>query len=399
MHQDILKRRYVIKGIINQGTRPVELAHPENNSSHPLSYMELPFDPEYSLYNKRMTPEYLNNVSPDDQYWAIRKGVILRNTGELPLEISGPDAEKFANYIFTRNISKFTPGRCSYQFACLHNGGMITDGVMLHLEKDKLWMVQADGEMFKWYQALSTGYDVSIRDPEVWVSQIQGPKSMNVLVDSIDGDFPSKWNYFDIAEVRIAGELVTITRTGFSNELGWEIYLRPDNNVELIGEKIWEVGKKYKMMLCGTPGFRARRIEAGLLSAGADFDESTTPFDVGLGRFVDLKKSNFIGREALLNSDKSNKLFGIKVKHGIAKKGDFYSLSGDILGKITSSTWSPFLDCGVGMVRIKSNSISLGSKVSVLGVDGKAYTGTLCKLPMYDEKGLIVRGKKISFST
>ena len=99
MHQEILKNRYTIKAFENRGKRPVELSHPLNMKPHPLSYMELPYDPEYFLYNSRMSPESLNNISPDEQYWAVRQNVIFRNTGEFPVEISGPDAEKFANYI------------------------------------------------------------------------------------------------------------------------------------------------------------------------------------------------------------------------------------------------------------------------------------------------------------
>ena len=395
MHKEILKRRYVIKAIINEGIRPVELAHPENNASHPLSYMELPYDPEYTLYNNRMTPEFLSNATPDEQYWAVRTGVIFRNTGEFPVEISGPDAEKFANYIFTREITRFKPGRCSYQFACLHNGGMITDGVMLHLRRDKLWMAQADGELIKWYLAHSKGFEVVVKDPNVWVSQIQGPNSMKVLNDVIEDDLPLRWNYFDIAEVKIAGENVIITRTGFTNELGWELYLRPENNCEKIGEKIWNAGKKYNIMLCGTPAFRARRIEAGLLSAGADFNESTTPFDVGLGKFVDLGKDNFLGKSSLETANKTNKLWGLKVSNGIAQKGNLFSLSGTVVGKVTSSTWSPYLKCGVGIVRVDDPSVGLGSKVLGIGVAEKEYLAKLCLLPMYAENGLSVRGKKI----
>ena len=393
MHQEILKRRYVIKGIVNEGPRPVELAHPENSSSHPLSYMELPFDPEYTLYNNRMTPEVLNNVSPDEQYWAVRQSVIFRNTGEFPVEISGPDTQNFANYIFTREISKFKTGRCSYQFACLHTGGMITDGVMLHLRQNKLWMAQADGEMLKWYLAHSNDFDVSISDPKVWVSQIQGPKSMDVLTEVIDGEFPLRWNYFDIAEVRIAGEPVIITRTGFSNELGWEIYLGPENNCEAIGEKIWQTGQKYKMMLCGTPAFRARRIEAGLLSAGVDFNEETTPYEVGLGRFIDLEKDNFLGKKNLMRADKANRLWGLKVKDGIAQKGNVVSSDGNVLAKITSSTWSPYFECGVGLIRVKDHTLGPRSTIVVRGLDGKEHLAMLCDLPMYDKQGLIVRGK------
>ena len=97
MNNALLNKRYTIKAFEQKGSRPIELAHPENMSPHPLSFLELPFDPEYSLYNNRMTPEHLNNITPDEQYWAIRRDVILRNTGEFPVQISGKDARKFAN--------------------------------------------------------------------------------------------------------------------------------------------------------------------------------------------------------------------------------------------------------------------------------------------------------------
>ena len=392
MHREILKNRYTIKAFENKGDRPVEISHPLSMKPHPLSYMELPFDPEYFLYNNRMSPESLNNATPDEQYWAVRQSVIFRNTGEFPIEISGPDAEKFANFIFTRDVTKIKPGRCSYQFACYHDGGMITDGVMLHLRRDKLWMAQADGELIKWYLAFANNFNVSIKDPNVFVTQVQGPKSMYVLEESIDGKFPHPWNYFDIAEVSVAGEPLIITRTGFTNELGWEFYLRPENDAEAIGNHIMNVGKKYGMILAGSPGFRARRIEAGLLSANNDFTKDTSPFEVGLGRFVDLDKENFIGKEALMKSNKKNKVWGIKVRKGIAKRGRTISINGTMIGTISSSTWSPYLNCGVGIARIDDESIEAGKEVDVLGLSDKYYKAQICTLPMYDEKGLILRG-------
>ena len=123
--------------------------------------MELPFDPEYSLYNNRMTPERLNNVTDDEQYWAVRQKVILRNTGEFPVEISGPDAEKFVNRVFARDVSRVKVGRCAYNFVLYHHGGMITDGVMLRLAEDRFWMAQADGELTKWYMAHAHEFDVT----------------------------------------------------------------------------------------------------------------------------------------------------------------------------------------------------------------------------------------------
>ncbi len=394
MNNALLNKRYTIKAFDQKGSRPIELAHPENMSPHPLSFLELPFDPEYSLYNNRMTPEHLNNITPDEQYWAIRRDVILRNTGEFPVQISGKDARKFANYIFAgRNIFNYKVGRCSYQFACYINGGMITDGVLLHLADDKLWMAQADGEIFKWYLAHSKDFEVKISDPNVFVSQIQGPKSMKLLEDLIDDEMPNPWKYFDIATVNICGDPVIITRTGFSNELGWEIYLQPENKIEEIGELIMKKGKKYNIALTGTPVFRARRIEAGLLSAGNDFDKNTNPFQAGLSKFIDFEKGDFIGRDILLKSNKDRLVWGMRVRKGIAKKGRFVFKNSKSIGKICSSTWSPYQECGVCIVRLDEESFFNEKEVEVEGIDGEIYSAQLCSLPMIDKERLIVTGK------
>ena len=390
MHETMLNKRYTIKAIPIEDRRPIELS--SNMKPHPLSFLELPFDPEYSLYNNRMTPERLNNVTDDEQYWAIRQKVIFRNTGELPIEISGPDAEKFANRVFARDVSRVKVGRCSYNFALYHHGGMITDGVMLRLAEDKFWMAQADGELIKWYMAHAHNFDVKVTDPNVWVTQVQGPRSMDVLRDVIDGNFPDPWRYFDIATVSIAGEEVIITRTGFSNELGWEFYLRPENDAHKIGNHIWEIGQKYGMILTGTPVFRARRIEAGLMGT-TEFDSTTTPFDAGLGHFVQMDKQDFIGKQALEKADKRSRTFGMRVLGGIAERGRTISLGDDLVGIVCSSTWSPYQECGVALVRMDDPEMGPSSEVKVLGTDGKIYSAKLCSLPMYDPEGAIVRGK------
>ncbi len=390
MHNSILDRRYTIKALPLEGRRPIELS--SIMKPHPLSYMELPFDPEYSLYNNRMTPESLNNVTDDEQYWAVRQKVIFRNTGELPVEISGPDAEAYINHVFARGVSAVEVGRCIYNFVLYHHGGIITDGVMLRLAQDRFWMAQADGELIKWYRAHSHGFDVTISDPNVWVSQIQGPKSMDVLRDSIDAGFPESWRYFDMATVRIAGEEVIITRTGFSNELGWEFYLRPRNDAEAVGNRIWQTGQAHGIVLTGTPVFRARRIEAGLMSQ-AEFDETTTPYDAGLGHFVKIDDRDFIGKAALETADKRNRTFGMRVRGGIAKRGRAMSIDGKIVGQVCSSSWSPFQECGVALVRVDDPAIGPGTEVRVLGNDQKTYEAVLCGLPMYDAAGDIVRGR------
>ena len=390
MHKSLKNIRFSIKPQEQIGNRPVELAR--TMSIHPLTYQELPYDPEYSQYAGRLTTEKLSNASPDEQYWKTKQELILRHTGEHPYEIKGPDALKLLQKIFPRDISKVKKGRCSYQFACYHDGGIITDGLLLRIDSDCFWFAQADGDMFSWYKANSEGMNVEINEPNVFVSQIQGPKSMELLDLLIDEQIANTWKYFDWTEVTIKKEKVIISRSGFTNELGWEIYLRPENDVEKIGDFILEEGSKLGMIITATPSFRGRRIEAGLLSAGQDFTNDTNPFSVGLGRFVDLEKENFIGKKALVKADKSCRSWGIRVVDGIAKKGRTLKLNGNLIGSVTSSTWSPFQVCGVGIVFMDKADMGPGTIVDVECIDEKFHKGEVCKLPMYDPKGEIVRG-------
>ena len=390
MHKSLRNLRFSIKPQLQETERPLEMAR--TLSVHPLTYQELPYDPEYSQYAGRLTTEKLSNATADEQYWKTKQEVILRHTGEHPYEIKGPDALKLLQKIFPRDISKVKKGRCSYQFACYHNGGIITDGLLLRIDDDRYWFAQADGEMFSWYNAHSEGLDVEILEPNVFISQVQGPKSMDLLDNLIDEPIAKSWNYFDWVEVTMANEKVIVSRTGFTNELGWEIYLRPENNSEKLGDLILDEGSKMGMIITGTPSFRGRRIEAGLLSAGQDFSIETNPFSVGLERFVDLEKDDFIGKKALLNANKECRSWGIRVVDGIAKKGRSLILNEKYVGKVTSSTWSPYQVCGVGIVLLDNSNIGPGTVVDVECIDNKIHKAELCKLPMYDPKGEIVRG-------
>tara|TARA_B110000503_G_scaffold21278_1_gene32297 strand:+ start:7837 stop:9090 length:1254 start_codon:yes stop_codon:yes gene_type:complete len=389
MHESLKKLRFSVVPLPIEGDRPVELAR--SIPIHPLTYQELPYNPEYSLYAGRLNPEKLTNATPDEMYWKVRQELTFRHTGEYPYQIAGPDALKLLQRIFPRDVAKVKKGRCSYQFACYHDGGIITDGVLLRVDDNKYWFAQADGELFTWYKAHSEGLDVTISDPDVWISQVAGPRSMELLERLVDGPMPD-WRYFDWLEVTIAGEQVIISRTGFTNELGWEIYFRPENNSEMLGDLILEEGSKMGMILTATPGNRCRRIEAGLLSAGQDFTNSTTPFIVGLGRFIDFDKGDFIGRKALVAADKENQSWGIRVVGGTAVRGDTLEYKGQPIGRVTSSTWSPYQACGVGIVLLNGTDFSPGSVVDVQCSDGQLHQAELCTLPMYDPKGEVVRG-------
>ena len=391
MNNALNKFRFTVKPSISDGERALELAR--TVGVHPLTYQELPFDPEYSIYAGRLTPEKLSNATPEEMYWKVRQELIFRHTGEHPYEISGPDALKLLQKIFPRDISKVKKGRCSYQFACYHDGGMITDGLLLRINDNQFWFAQADGDMFSWYKAHAEGLNVKIVEPNVWVSQIQGPRSMELLDLLTKTNISSNWKYFDWKEINISEEKVIISRSGFSNELGWEIYFRPENNIQKLGDLILEEGSKMGMIITATPVFRCRRIEAGLLSAGQDFTNKTDPYSVGLGRFIDIDKESFIGKEALQKSDKKCRTWGIRVEKGTAIKGKNLKINGKIVGEVTSSTWSPYQVCGVGIVHMQDGNLGPGTVLEVNCTNGEIQKGELCELPMYDPKGEIVRGK------
>lgn len=385
--------RPAVKLYVSKDETPNELAR--TMLINPLAYQEMSLDPEYAIYNRRLVTTAMATEDEEEVYWRVRTSVVLRHTAELPLEISGPDATALLNKVFTRDIAKNNVGRCSYQFACYEDGGMITDGILVRLEEQRYWFVQADGDLMSWLKSQSKGMDVKVFDPQIWVTQVQGPEALNVLKNALDGAYPEPFRYFDWAKVKIAGQNVIITRSGFTNELGWEFYFEDNEGAKRIGEKVLEAGVPYGMKPTSVASFRARRIEAGLMNAGSDFDDQTTPFAAGLGDMVEMDKGDFIGREALEAADKRCRTWGMKVDGGTAAAGRTITDGSQSIGNVNSTTWSPGLKCGVALVRMYSAEFGPGDNVQVHCLDGSVRKATLCETPMYDAKREIPRGKLV----
>lgn len=391
MSESLRNVRFAVLPLPADDARPSEFAR--TMAPHPLVHQELPYDPQYTIYNRRLTAMTMAGQSADDAYWRLRRQVILRHTGELPVEVRGPDAERLLNLVFTRDVAKTRVGRCSYQVACYDDGGMIMDGVLVRLAEDRFWYGQADGDLSLWLRAHARGMDVDVADPDVWISQVQGPDSLRVLEAAVDGAYPDPFRYFDAAQVRIAGQDVLVTRSGFTNELGWEVYLRPDIDARAVGERILAAGEPCGMVPVPVGG--ARRIEAGLLNAGSDFDETVTPFAAGLGAMVDLEKANFIGKAALQNADKRRRTWGLRVPGGVARIGHGLSKDGGPAGRVCSSAWSPFQRCGVAIARFDDPDVAPGTELDVACSDGVTRPATTCDLPMYDKQRRIPRGQLV----
>jgi aminomethyltransferase len=384
--------RFVVKPV-RSGGGPDEFR--QSMIPHPLVHQELPHDPHFGIYNRRLRSLEYGNVSSEDLYWRLRQQVVLAHTGELATEIRGPDAERLLDRVFARDVSRVRVGRCSYQFACFDDGGLIIDGVLLRLAEDRFWFAQGDGEFSLWLRAHAAGDDVEIAEADVWISQIQGPRSMDVLAAVSDQGVPERFRYFDLAEIRIAGQPVVISRTGYTNELGWEFYYRSDVDTNAIGDAIVQAGSAFGIHTIPATATNARRIEAGLLFSGTDFDSRVNPFAAGLGGFVDFGKADFIGKSALQAIDQRRLTWGLRCQGGVARRGETLSSGGESAGRVCSSAWSPYLRCGVAIARLNDVNLGPGDELQVECTDGQVRGGRICELPMYDPGGDIPRGKRV----
>lgn len=362
---------------------------------HPYFEIERPLGPHYCVYNRRLMACEFDALPTDVGYWLLRTEAALLNTGEWPVEFSGPDAEKLMDYLFVNNIAKVKPGRCGYGIACFDDGGLIVDGVFLRLEQDRFWYAQADGDFVNWARAHARGMDVTISDPGVYVSQVQGPNSMDILAEAAADGMPDPFGYFGIARVDFGGQEVVITRTGYTNELGWEFYTEPHHDAEALWAHLNQAGQKHGLTIFGLDSMNIRRIEAGILNAGSDFDATTTPFDVRLGRFVDFSKPDFIGKAALENASQAPRLHGVRCDEGEPLVGGQVKLGDTPAGRITAGATSPYLGCGIGLVLMDDTAPGPGTQLLVETRNGRYSPGTLVDLPFYDKEAEIPRGKKV----
>ena len=349
-------------------------------------------DNSYGVYADRYFPISVGNKIKDS-YWNLRRKAVMYDVPEKPIQIEGPQSEEFLDKIFCRKIKDMKVGRGKYAIACYENGGIFIDGVLFRLEQNKFWYVQPDGPLETWLKAHQKNYEVTITDPNSRVIQIQGPISKDIISKLTNGEINDDFKYYHSGYSKIADQNVYVSRTGWTSELGFEIYtLGNKTNYKKIWDTICEIGYPMGMTFDGLESMDIRRIEAGILDNNTDFDSSMNPYEIGLGSLVDLEKENFIGKEALMAAEKKCKTWGIRIKDGIALKGDSLKINGEKVGKVTSSTWSPYQVCGVGIVHMYNHNLGPGTVIDVTCIDGEIRKGELCKLPMYDTKGEIVRG-------
>ncbi|MEQ9260930.1 MAG: aminomethyltransferase family protein [Roseovarius sp.] len=350
----------------------------------------------YTVYNARLMP-VSQKIDRHEGYRALRTGLTILDTGERPTEISGPDAEAFCNKLFARDISKLKVGRCTYGLLLYPNGTFLCDGVLMRLAADRFWYVQADGPVVAWMIAHSEGMDVTLSDPKSWVTQIQGPRALEMLAKICEGGAPEPFGYYACAEATINGVPMILSRTGYTAELGFEFYT-PDYD-SFDGAAMWtylqEAGREFGMEVIGLDSLDARRIEAGILNNISDMDDTMNPYQAGLGSFIKLDGPDFIGRDALMalsEQDRQPLLSGLRCATAEPLIGADLMAGGSRIGHVTAASWSPFLGEGVAIVRLTEGGHAARTDVQVHGRDGALHSARLVSLPMYDEEKKIPRG-------
>jgi len=345
----------------------------------------------FSVYNHMYIPRDFGD--PSQNFWNLVNEAILCDVSvERQVEIKGPDAAKFTQFLSCRDLSKTQVGQCKYVLITDQDGGIINDPILLKLAEDHFWLSIADSDVMLWAKgiAVNSGMDVEISEPDVSPLQLQGPKSRDVLRAAF-GDAPTELKYYRFMEYDWNGVPLIISRTGWSSELGYEIFLRDGSH----GDRLWE-----HLMAVGTPlGLKPghtssiRRIEAGMLSYHADMNLANNPFEMGMGRLVDLDMdTDFVSKAALTKikaEGVSQKFVGLEIE-GAPFEGsnDFFwpiLSDGEKVGTVTSAIYSPRLEKNIALALVGIDCAELGTALTV----NKLSETRGCKvveIPFYDPK-------------
>ena len=330
---------------------------------------------------------------PIQKYWLLRQKAAIFDVPEKPIEISGPDSIPFLEKVMTRKVASIKEGRGYYSLACTHQGGIFMDGVIFKFNENKFWYVQADGPFEDWLLAHSGGFNVKISDPKSRVLQIQGPASIDIMKAASNGKIDENMPYYRSGFFDLGGQQLYISRSGFTNELGFEIYSDGFTTDHLaLWDHLIDCGKPFGMELSATRAMTIRRIEAGIFGNLTDIDTTINPFEAGLGFCVNMDKGDFIGREALVNKDKRTCLLGLTCKTETPVSGSKVINGSKIVGHITAGVHSPTLNTGIGYVRFYEPNDWPGKNLDLKLPNGNLHKAEIVNLPFFDKEKHIVKG-------
>ena len=345
----------------------------------------------WGIYNHMYIPNYYDD--PIEEYRALTEDVTLWDVSvERIVEITGPDASEFTNRLTPRDLTKCAVGQCKYVLITAEDGGIVNEPVLLRIGENRWWLALSDSDAGLWARgyAVGCGLDVTVREPEVYPVQVQGPRSPQVMT-ALFGDAVAGIRYYWTLETDLDGIPVVISRTGWSAEIGFEIYLRDPGRGEELWDRIMAAGKPHRIRPIAPS--QIRRIEAGIFRYGADITIDDNPFQVaGLERLVEDQEADYIGKDALMRiraEGVSRRLVGVVLDGAerIPGRPDVAPVyrGGEEIGRVTALVWSPRMERTIGFVWVPIGLAAPGNALEVSTLAGTA-PGRTAALPFFDPR-------------
>jgi glycine cleavage system aminomethyltransferase T len=346
----------------------------------------------YDIYNHTYIPGYYDD--PVTEYWHLLEHVTLWDVGvEHIVQIEGPDALDFTNLLTCRDLTRCAVGQCKYAPLIDADGGIVNDPVLLRVGDDTFWLALADSDAGLWVRGLAWGaeMDVEISDPPVYPVQVQGPKAKDV-VSSLFGADVLEMPYYHCMHSELDGIPVVLGRTGWTGEIGYEIYLRDPARGDELWNRVMDAGAEHDIRPIAP--CEARRIEAGIFNYRSDFTLEDNPFEVtGLERLVEEQDRGYIGKDALeriRSEGVSRKLVGMEVEGDPLEweLTEFWPASkdGDRVGHATIAIRSPRLEKNIGYVWVPIELAEPGNELELELPDGSRRAARTTALPFIDPK-------------
>ena len=335
----------------------------------------------------------------EQNFWNLVNEAILCDVGvERQVEITGPDAARFTQYLCCRDLSTCEVGQCKYVLITDQDGGIINDPILLKLGENHFWLSISDSDVLLWAKglAVNAGMDVQLHEPDVSPLQLQGPKSRDILRAAF-GDAPTELKYYRFMEHDWNGVPLVISRTGWSSELGYEIFLRDGSRGDDLWDYLMQVGQPLGLHPGHTSGIR--RIEAAMLSYHADMTLKNNPFELGMDRLVDLDmEADFVSKAALkrINEQGVSQLFvGLEIDgkplHGANEELWPLTRDGRQIGYVTSAIYSPRLEKNIALAMVAREYAEIGTR-AVVDLGGESRNCEVVPKPFYDPKKSIASG-------
>ena len=345
----------------------------------------------FSVYNHMYIPRDFGD--PKQNFWNLVDDAILCDVAvERQVEITGPDAARFVQMLTPRDLSKMAVGQCKYVLLTNAEGGILNDPILLRLAENHFWISLADSDILLWAQgvAVHSGLDVAIIEPDVSPLQLQGPQSGEIM-RALFGDDIMDLKYYWLRELDLEGIPLVVSRTGWSSELGYEIYLRDNAFGDALWERIMAAGMAFGLK----PGHTSsiRRIEGGMLSYHADADITTNPYELGLDRLVSLDiEADFIGKSALRrirDEGVTRRQVGLIIdcEPLDGPNTRFWPIikDGREIGKVTSAVHSPRLERNIALAIVSVDFAHVGMEIEVVTPSGPTRA-TVVERPFYDPR-------------